>query len=390
MWLGLAGVALVLTGLTACANNSSPAGERPVTTAAPLPTPLSTSVDTAQGTWATVPMGHLDDPLNTFWQLFFLPIGGTSWSDQVQATAVATNGGLVLAPAGARSLAVGVRPSNQLTFSPIVATANGGHSWANSLIPQGLAANPDALAAGPSGQAAALVNNHVETQVLTSTGDLSNWQLLATQVALASSPGGRACSVLSLAAVAYQAEQAVVAASCARPGVVGLLTQDAAGWQLVGPALPASLSGDSVQVLALRSTTSGLVTLLALSGATGKVLAAAWSNAITRTWSLSPPLGLAPAEQVTSFGPAPGGGLFVLQSGPPGEQLDVIAGPDTAWRPVASPPRGTATVAFTSPTTVDALVVDSTVLSVWTLPSGAAGWVRGQVLDVPIQYGSSS
>ncbi len=105
-------------------------------------------------------MGHLDDPLNTFWQLFFLPPGGRSWSNQVEATAVATNGGLVLAPSAGRSLAVGIRPSNQLTFSPVIATANGGRSWSNGLIPQGLAASPDALAAGPSGQAVALVGNH--------------------------------------------------------------------------------------------------------------------------------------------------------------------------------------------------------------------------------------
>ena len=84
-------------------------------TAAPsFPTPLATSVQTAAGTWATIPMGHLGQPLNTFWQLFFQPPGATSWSNQVEATATATNGGLVLASAGDRSVIVGVRPSVRL------------------------------------------------------------------------------------------------------------------------------------------------------------------------------------------------------------------------------------------------------------------------------------
>ena len=36
-----------------------------------LPTPLATSLQTADGTWATIPMGRLDEPFNTFWQLLF-------------------------------------------------------------------------------------------------------------------------------------------------------------------------------------------------------------------------------------------------------------------------------------------------------------------------------
>ena len=95
-------------------------------TAAPsFPTPLATSVQTAAGTWATIAMGHLGQPLNTFWQLFFQPPGATSWSNQVEATATATNGGLVLASAGDRSVIVGVRPSVRLSFTPLIATSNG-------------------------------------------------------------------------------------------------------------------------------------------------------------------------------------------------------------------------------------------------------------------------
>ena len=237
-------------------------------------------------------------------------------------------------------------------LSPIIVTANAGQTWSNGLIPHGLLASPDALAVGASGETVALAGQATASQVLTSPGVLANWQLLATQPALASSPGGRACNLVSLAAVVYEMQQVVVAANCARPGVIGLLTQRPGGWQLVGPTLPASLGGDTVQVLALQSTSSGLVTLLALSGPAGTLLAAAWINTTSgNAWTVSPPLALTTNEQVSSFGPTTGEGLFVLQSGPSGEKLDVIAGPDTAWKPLPPPPTGTATVAFASPTT---------------------------------------
>jgi len=58
---------------------------------------LATSIETSAGSWAIVAMGHLDQPLNTFWQLFFRPTGGALWSDRAAALAVATNGGLVVA-----------------------------------------------------------------------------------------------------------------------------------------------------------------------------------------------------------------------------------------------------------------------------------------------------
>ena len=124
------------------------------------PTPLATSVQTSDGTWATIPMGRLDEPLNTFWQLFYRPDGSVPWSNRVEATATATNGGLVLASAGP-SLLVGVRPSVDLTFTPLISTSNGGRSWSDGLVAKELAARPDALAT-TAGHALALVNAAVE------------------------------------------------------------------------------------------------------------------------------------------------------------------------------------------------------------------------------------
>ena len=184
--------------LAACGSSA----RAPYRSAAPsIPTPLVTSIQTSAGTWATVAMGHLDEPLNTFWQLFFRPTGSASWSNQVKATAVATNGGLVLASPGGPGLLVGVRPTNLLTFSPLIYTADAGRSWSTGLLTDGLAARPDALAADSASHMLALVNARAETQVLSSTGGPSRWQTSVTTRALASTVAGRSCGLSTMTAV---------------------------------------------------------------------------------------------------------------------------------------------------------------------------------------------
>jgi hypothetical protein len=350
---------------------------------------MATSVDTADGSWATVPMGHLDQPLDTFWQLFFRPSGSSTWSDQVQAAATATNGGLVLATAG-RSLTVGVRPSDLLTFSPVISTSTAGRSWSNGLISRGLVANPGALAVDPAGQALAWVRDGAATTVLSSTTGLSSWQVLSTQKALASSAAGQACGISSLGAVGYLDGTALIGAACARPGTVGIFQAHSGGWQLAGPGLPPALTSDTVQVLALHSAGRGVSALLGLADSSGTSLAAAWKSASTSQWTVSAPLPINGSQQITSSGSAAGSGLFVLLTDSSGAQrLEVVSGPRGAWTTLPSPPARTATVSFSPGAPIAALAVNSTVLTVWELRANWSSWTQGQVLTVPIQFGSS-
>ena len=68
----------------------------------------------------------------------------------------------------------------------------------------------------------------------------------------------------------------------------------------------------------------------------------------------------------------------------------VVVAPGAAtWRRLPAPPAGTAAVAVGAGGQVDALVVHSTRFSDWSL-SSAGSWVKGQLLVVPIQFGSSS
>ena len=93
---------------------AEPADAAPPQIVSESPSALATSVQTSAGTWATVPMGHLDQPLNTFWQLFFRARGTSSWSNATSTLALATNGGLIIATPDGQSVEVGIRPAKSL------------------------------------------------------------------------------------------------------------------------------------------------------------------------------------------------------------------------------------------------------------------------------------
>ena len=384
----LAVLALAGTGLESCSSAAGPSSGAAAPAAAPsVPTPLATSVETATGTWATVPMGSLDQPINTFWQLLFRPAGAASWSNQVEATATATNGGLVLSPGGG-SLIVGVLPSVDLTFTPLVATADPERSWSTGLITAGLAARPDALAGAGGGGALALVNQRGGARVLITEGGLSTWRTLVSQNVLSETGAGRSCALGALTAVGYLRGQALIGGSCGRPGVVGLFARQSNAWHLVGPSLPRSLAGSGIEVLALGTVGRETSALLALVNASGTSLVAAWGTG-SGGWSASAPLRLGRGQQVAAFGPAGGTGLFVLLHGASGHETLMVGQRSAGWQELPSPPPRTATVAFGG-ATVDALSADVTVLTFWSLSPGPSRWAVRQVMHVPLQFGSSS
>jgi len=386
-WRFAIGVAIGALGLSACARGV-PTSDAP-SSIPPVPVTLATSIQTSGGTWATVPMGHLNDPLNTFWQLFFRPAGATTWSDKVEPTATATNGGLVLASSAGDLLVVGIRPSYDLVFTPIITTADSGQSWSTGLLDHMLAANPNALAVESGGHALAIAHGRGGDEVLSSTGGLSSWQRLITQEALRSEVAGQSCGPSTITAVGYADENAVVGASCTRPGVVGMFLDRAGSWDLVGPRLPSSLAQGRVSVLGLDPVPGGLAALLAISRPEGTSLVASWTSDGS-TWQDSRPLDVPSGQHLISYGPAAGSGLFVLLAGSGGaDRLEAINAPGAAWLQLPPPPANTATVAYSAAGVVDALAVNDTVLTVWTLASPSDAWTRSQVIHVPIQFGSS-
>ncbi|HTW06723.1 MAG TPA: hypothetical protein VME46_04385 [Acidimicrobiales bacterium] len=384
----MAAVVLAAALVSGCASAGAPrAGASPVAAAPNLPTPMANSVETSQGTWATIPMGRLDDPLNTFWQLFYRPRAGSSWSDKVEATATATNGGLVLASEG-KSLLVAVRPSANLTFTPMISTSDEGRSWSNGLLTKELAARPDALALAGTG-AIALAGSGPGAEVLAAGGDISTWRSLVTQAALAASASGQACGLGALTAVGYLGAQPLVGASCASAGVAGLFALANGSWHLVGPRLPYPFRGGRTEVLAVRGFGPGVLALLAVAvgGRSQLVLAASGAG---RRWAISRPLVLEGDEQVASFGPGGPGQFFALLRGSSGTSRLFLTDAAGLWRELPPPPAGTATIVFSANRPTDALVARGAQFSAWSLGPRAKSWAKGQVTHVPLQYGSSS
>jgi hypothetical protein len=351
---------------------------------------MATSIDTPAGSWAVVPMGHLDQPLNTFWQLFFRPRGAAGWTDQASGLAVATNGGLILSATAGQALAVGIRPASLLAFSPLLETSDAGRSWSPAAPIVALADQPDALAIDQAGQGLALTENAHGGAVLASSTGLASWHTLTTANVLAASPAGRSCGLVSMTAVGYVVGQALVGASCRRAGVVGLYEYSEGRWRLVGPQLPISIEHGNVNVLGLQRTTAGTLAVLAVSEGQRTSLVSAWTGDERLDWQLSPVLAIG-SRHVQSFGPAGASGLFVLTSRPAAsDAVEILSGSGTAWHALPPAPARTATLVVGPAGGVDALAVDDTTFTDWTLAPGSVDWTRTQVLNVPIQFGSSS
>lgn len=354
-----------------------------VTKAVPLRAPLATSLTTSQGTWVTLPMGRLDQPLNTFWQLFFLPEGGHKWSNHAGQLAVADNGGLLVAATGPRSVVVAIRPSNLLTFSALASTTDG-RAWAPAPPIPG---NVVSLGATAPGHELALVQSKAGSQVLGSFSAGPPWRRLATLGTLAGAPGARACRPGSLSAVAFVGQTPVIGADCAGSGVAGVFIGHATAWRMVGPDLSSMSSCSGSQVLSMRGAGRALSALFSWSCPSGHVLVQGWLRAGGQ-WALSDAMRLVPTDQLVSVGPAPGDGQFLLYRTTTGDERLALVAPGGRWSHLAAPPSQTATVAFTADGRIDALAGKGTVMTDWELRPG--GWHKQQVVHVDIVYGSSN
>ena len=380
-----AALALAAAALLAGCGSPAPNVPGPAAEAAPGGAPfLATSLVTGAGTWAVAVMGGSVAQENNFWQLFARPAGSSRWK-LVTPPGTPDNGGLVLAGAGG-SLITGFRPSQYLTYTPLTITRNAGRAWSSTGPLDGALADvPDALAA-------ASATGHLLALTADGTAELSvpgytRWTTLATQRSLAATAPGRRCRLQDLTAAAFSSSgQPLLGGTCSRPGTAGIFAGTGGTWHAAGPALPAALAGQPVQVLRLTSTASGTVALLAAGTGPAVRLLAAWSPDSGSHWALSPPLRLdGAAVSSASFGP--GDTAAIVLNGSRGQ---TVAGPGTSWRALPALPPGTATLAAGPAGGFDALATKRTTMTIWQLAPGSAAWAKAQAISVPIQFGSSS
>jgi hypothetical protein len=376
----------VLAGLLAGCG-SRPAGQA-TPSAPPVRLSLATSADYPGGSWAVLVMGGSAAEHNNFWQVFVRPGQAGTWK-LATPLGVASNGGIAVAAEGGAALAAAIRPSQDLSFSPLASSADNGARWAQSgLLDARLAGYADALAAAPGGGLVALTKTGgVELRAHPGAA----WTRLASEHAVAAA-AGPGCRPAQLTSVAYSPSGTpLVAGACARAGQAGIFRLAGGRWSRSGPVLPAALARQDVDVLQMASTGHGVAALLVAGRGTAARLLGAWSNQDATSWTLSQPYQPGPARPLSaSFGH---GALGVVLSG--GRAVSV-SGPGAAWRSLpalpgraSSVPGGGATLAGAPGGGFEALSARGSQLSVWVLSSGGSGWSRSQVINVAVPYGSS-
>jgi hypothetical protein len=377
----VAAAGLVAAGIAGCGSSPAPATTQQAAPAAP---PLVTSFASGAGTgWAIVEMGGSAAQEENFWELFARQPGSAAWR-LATPLGVADNGGLVVTGTGGDSLMTGFVPSQDLTFSPLASSGDGGAKWSSgSPVNPGLAAVPDALAAGPADSLIALTSGGAKL-----SSDLgASWRNLSSARTLGATAAGRGCAVTALTAVAYGSGRTpVLGARCGHPGIAGIFAETAGTWHAGGPArsaLPASLQREDVEVVRLASTSAGLVALLQAGTGPDAALVAAWS-AGGGAWQVSPALRPG-SRRLLSTTVGPGWAVGVTLSGGRGETL---TGPDaTSWRTLPALPKWAATLALGASGEVDAIAAHGGTFQDYRL--GVAGWGLVQTVKVTIPYGSS-
>jgi hypothetical protein len=389
--LALLASTLALSAASATAVASTAAAE---TRSSPtLTAPLSGGTVTADGTWAVAAMGKLDDPVETFWQLFFRAQGSGKWT-LVTPKGVADNGGLSATSTGAgTALTVGFQPSNLLKFSPLASTTDGGTQWSPGIVPAGLMTVPDALAGQGASPLLALVRRS-GGQVLSGTSTGSSWSVLTSRSALRTTGAGTgACTVTALSAIAVTPSgMPLVGTSCSTGTRVGMFARVGSQWRVIGPTVPGRLAHARTNVLRLTRTGTTVSALVSASNSSGGNLVAMWQRG--SSWASSPALHLARTASVRSTAVGASGDITVLVRG-------AGAGPNsrtTLWQATGAghlftrlptPPAGTSTVTQSADGVMDGMVVHGAGLTVYELAPGASSWQQTQTMIVPIAYGSS-
>ena len=401
-WLvvgGLVVIAVVLVVLLVSASGT------PTVTVPTVPLqgpPVPSSSTTPALATAVLAMGQLSDPANTFYELFDRPSGASGWT-LATPPGVADNGGLVVGPSSNGAVTAGFLPAADLTFSVLATRPAGSTQWSAGDAPGTLAAEPDALATGPSGQIAA-VQSGTGTPVEAQAPGATSWHRVTTAAELTGASGG--CRVTRISSIAVTASGVPYVGTRCTGTEVGIfvpddpsaastpgLTAPTGGWARLGPTLGAS-GVSATTVLRLQADGGGVTGMVEGSGPGRSSLVGVWSatgSGIVASSPLTVPSGWSVRGTATGGAGGTGNqGIAVLLGSSSSSSLRVtgVAGPGRPWVPYATPPAGTTAVALVGDE-VDAFVPASSTLHVWAA-NGTGPWHQVAHLTVPIQYGSSS
>jgi hypothetical protein len=338
--------------------------------------PLAGAVMTGGATWAVLDMGKPTGGQNFFWQLVTAASDADAWR-LVTPPGVADNGGLVVAPT-VGGLVAGFLPSQELAFSPLAITVDGGRTWTPGVLPQPLAASPSALDA--AAQPLAAVGGG-DAALLARGDSWSSWRVGVPASSVLSQPSALACGLTGITAVASGAAT-LLGGRCTTPGVLPVFELDVSAgvWHQVGAPTAARRLGQS-EIVRLSSSFALVLT----THAGGTALVAAWAQGADQ-WALSSVRAVPRGGRVMSSSPTSGGGADVVIRTATGWLGEAVTR-SGRWHDLPTLPADTQVLAPRGDS-VDALVTHGRDLTVWRL-SGST-WSETQRLVVPLEYGSSN
>ena len=222
--LGLLGIAtLSVLVLSACAQ-TTPMGSMPSMDLSLSPS-LNVGVVDGSVSQVVVPMGRLNDPLNTFFQSF-TSVNGGAWKLSTPKGS-GTNGGIVVASPARGALAI--RQFDQSHVSAVSAVIGGEQVTLGGRIIAALAPSPSALAT--QGSSVFFVTANGSLEELSPTAQLA--KVITTQRQIAASAAGRRCGVQAITAVAVNsAGQIALGARCGNGGTNTVFVKDGSSWWL--------------------------------------------------------------------------------------------------------------------------------------------------------------
>lgn len=348
---------------------------------------LAGGIAAASGTTvAVVPMGHLNDSENRFFQTFALTPSG-AWS-LTTPTGVASNGGIVLASPTASAAAV--LPWYLLRFTAVRPLMAGRAAGPGQVLPP-LSATPTALSAAPNGEIAFVTSRGV---VMTGTSIRGPFRAVTSLSSLSRTAPGHRCGVATLTSV-VAGDRGVVAVggTCRRPGADGIFTRDSSGWR-VGT----SNERFPVSVVRLDATATGSIDgMLSVGGGQPLIVAGQVTAGGIRLGGLvqQPSSGLRSTEFLAAHsGTAPEYVVSAVAGKGIRATLLPVSGTSRALGPML--PRSVqAVVSTSSPSSAfgsdstTAFVVEGSFLRELTLTSAGTRWVVAGSLHVAVPYGTS-
>jgi hypothetical protein len=234
----------------------------------------ASSVNNATSTWVTLPMGHLNSTLNTFWQLFHAN-SATSFSDRTGELAIATNGGIVLGSSQTTDQTIAINPSIDLHFATVL--REGSTSLPHPVSAEPWIPEPPLDAAVDSlnqlqKSSIAVIGSGASSKVVTAQKVGGTWTGLSSLVQMQRAPSFSRCAPTVITTTALLSEVVpVVGLSCSKANVLGLYDKIGTTWQQLR-IKSGSLTPGVVSVLYLENSSAGVIGIVGVHSSSGESL----------------------------------------------------------------------------------------------------------------------